>query len=148
MTISAAAIIFKDPLTAVNISGLGVTIISIAGYNYIKIKKMRQEAAENAHLANHNRQHGTPQTTGYAAVVADDDSDIDSDAPPSSSSGRQPRIAERSNAMFGSNTENELVGMSDVVHHHHEQPAPPEEASSSRQAHYSSTANDDNGKLI
>lgn len=44
MTISAAAIVFKDPLTPINISGLFVTILSIAAYNYMKIKKMREEA--------------------------------------------------------------------------------------------------------
>jgi solute carrier family 35 protein C2 len=46
VTISAAGIIFEDRLTPVNISGLVVTIASIAAYNYIKIKKMRREARE------------------------------------------------------------------------------------------------------
>jgi solute carrier family 35, member C2 len=43
LTISVATIVFGDPLTAVNISGLIVTIVSIAAYNYLKIKKLRQE---------------------------------------------------------------------------------------------------------
>ena len=52
VTISAAGIVFHDPLTPINISGLLVTIASIATYNYIKITKMRQmaemEAAKSA----------------------------------------------------------------------------------------------------
>ena len=44
VTISAAGIVFHEPLTPINISGLVVTITSIAAYNYLKITKMRQEA--------------------------------------------------------------------------------------------------------
>merc|ERR1712000_306048 len=44
VTISAAGIVFHDELSMVNISGLIVTICSIASYNYLKIKKMRDEA--------------------------------------------------------------------------------------------------------
>lgn len=56
VTISAAGIVFHDPLTPINISGLLVTIASIATYNYIKITKMRQmaemeEAAKSAAAA-------------------------------------------------------------------------------------------------
>ena len=43
ITISAAAIVFKDPFTPINGAGLIVTIISIAAYNYIKIRKMKKE---------------------------------------------------------------------------------------------------------
>ncbi|TKA78889.1 hypothetical protein B0A49_01654 [Cryomyces minteri] len=50
VTISAAGIVFHDPLTPINISGLVVTIASIAAYNYIKIQKMRDEAMKEAHL--------------------------------------------------------------------------------------------------
>ena len=46
VTISAAGIVFHDPLTPINVSGLLVTIASIAAYNYIKITKMRQEARD------------------------------------------------------------------------------------------------------
>jgi solute carrier family 35 protein C2 len=46
VTISAAGIIFHDELSLINISGLLVTIVSIACYNYLKIVKMRQEARE------------------------------------------------------------------------------------------------------
>ncbi|KAI9720617.1 MAG: hypothetical protein M1812_002797 [Candelaria pacifica] len=44
VTISAAGIVFHDPLTPINVSGLCVTIASIAAYNYIKIRKMREQA--------------------------------------------------------------------------------------------------------
>ncbi|EXJ70389.1 uncharacterized protein A1O5_06457 [Cladophialophora psammophila CBS 110553] len=46
VTISAAGIVFHDELSMVNISGLIITIISIASYNYLKIVKMREEARE------------------------------------------------------------------------------------------------------
>ena len=44
VTISAAGIVFHDPLTPINVSGLCVTIASIAAYNYMKIMKMRRDA--------------------------------------------------------------------------------------------------------
>ena len=37
---------FHDELTPINVSGLVVTIGSIAAYNYIKITKMRQDSRE------------------------------------------------------------------------------------------------------
>ncbi|ROV94630.1 hypothetical protein VPNG_09216 [Cytospora leucostoma] len=48
VTISTATLVFDDKLTAVNISGLFVTIGAICAYNWIKISKMRQEAATDA----------------------------------------------------------------------------------------------------
>lgn len=44
VTIAAAGIVFKDPLTPINITGLLVTIGSIIAYNYIKFMKMRRDA--------------------------------------------------------------------------------------------------------
>jgi solute carrier family 35, member C2 len=44
VTISAAGIIFHDELSAVNVSGLLVTIACIAYYNYFKVNKMREDA--------------------------------------------------------------------------------------------------------
>ena len=44
VTISAAGIIFHDELSAVNVSGLLVTIACIACYNYLKVSKMREDA--------------------------------------------------------------------------------------------------------
>lgn len=46
VTISAAGVIFHDKLTPVNVSGLFVTIASIAAYNYMKISKMRRDARQ------------------------------------------------------------------------------------------------------
>ena len=48
VTIAAAGIVFHDPLTPINISGLVVTIVSIGAYNYIKIMKMKQDARKEA----------------------------------------------------------------------------------------------------
>lgn len=72
VTISAAAIIFKDPLTPINISGLCVTIVSIGAYNYIKIQKMRREAAEQAAAES--------SVGGYDAVSEGDSDNDDEDA--------------------------------------------------------------------
>jgi solute carrier family 35, member C2 len=44
VTITAAEMVYHDPLTPINVSGLLITIGSIASYNYLKITKMRQEA--------------------------------------------------------------------------------------------------------
>lgn len=44
VTITAAGVVFHDKLTTVNVTGLVVTIGSIATYNYMKISKMRAEA--------------------------------------------------------------------------------------------------------
>ncbi|KAF3014111.1 Triose-phosphate Transporter [Penicillium rubens] len=46
VTISAAGIVFHDKLTTVNVTGLVVTISSIAAYNYMKIAGMRSELPE------------------------------------------------------------------------------------------------------
>lgn len=46
VTIATANLVFHDPLTPINVSGLFVTIGSIAAYNYIKIRKMRRQAQE------------------------------------------------------------------------------------------------------
>lgn len=51
VTITTANIVFDDPLTPINLTGLFVTIGSITAYNYIKIKKMRDEARMSAHIA-------------------------------------------------------------------------------------------------
>jgi len=49
VTISAAAIVFGDTMTPVNIVGLLVTLAAIATYNWIKINKMRSEAQSDVH---------------------------------------------------------------------------------------------------
>jgi len=50
LTISTATVVFKDQLTPINLSGLVVTIATIAAYNYMKIKKMREDAQTEAHF--------------------------------------------------------------------------------------------------
>ncbi|ETI28617.1 hypothetical protein G647_01068 [Cladophialophora carrionii CBS 160.54] len=57
VTISAAGIVFHDELSVVNISGLIVTIISIASYNYLKVVKMREEAREKMKKRDELRYH-------------------------------------------------------------------------------------------
>lgn len=52
VTISTATLVFDDKLTAVNISGLFVTIGAICAYNWIKISKMREEAETDAYGRN------------------------------------------------------------------------------------------------
>ncbi|KAL2821001.1 triose-phosphate transporter family-domain-containing protein [Aspergillus cavernicola] len=54
VTITAAGVVFHDKLTAVNVTGLVVTIGSIASYNYMKISKMRSEAKQNNWESNPN----------------------------------------------------------------------------------------------
>ncbi|AEO65903.1 uncharacterized protein THITE_2113501 [Thermothielavioides terrestris NRRL 8126] len=49
VTISAAALVFGDTMTPVNVVGLVVTLLAIAAYNYIKIGKMRAEARTDVH---------------------------------------------------------------------------------------------------
>lgn len=49
LTISAAGAVFGDELSPINVSGLVVTIASIAAYNYLKYTKMRMEAEKQAH---------------------------------------------------------------------------------------------------
>ncbi|KAF1963504.1 TPT-domain-containing protein [Byssothecium circinans] len=52
VTITTANLVFHDPLTPINLTGLVVTILSIGGYNYFKIQKMREDARNKVHLAN------------------------------------------------------------------------------------------------
>ncbi|PSK46336.1 hypothetical protein B9Z65_5304 [Elsinoe australis] len=49
LTILTASATFGDELTVINFSGLVVTILSIAGYNWMKFKSMKQEAQKDAH---------------------------------------------------------------------------------------------------
>lgn len=52
VTITAAGLVFHEPLTPINISGLLVTIASIGAYNYIKITKMRADARKEVEGGN------------------------------------------------------------------------------------------------
>ncbi|KAF2735380.1 TPT-domain-containing protein [Polyplosphaeria fusca] len=51
VTITTANIVFHDPLTPINLTGLVVTICSIAAYNFMKIQKMREDARMQAHIS-------------------------------------------------------------------------------------------------
>lgn len=89
ITISAAGVVFHDQLTAVNVTGLVVTIGSIACYNYMKISKMRQEAKTNTW-------DRSPNTAGSDS----EDSDSESDSPgPDESRGYQ-RVANPETSML------------------------------------------------
>jgi solute carrier family 35 protein C2 len=70
LTISTASIVFHDQLTPINGLGLGVTICTIAAYNYIKIKAMRDEINATTHDA---FEHGQ-----YAPIAGLDDEDLES----------------------------------------------------------------------
>lgn len=48
VTIAAGGIIFDEKLTPINISGLVITIIAMAGYNYMRMAKMKQKVMEQA----------------------------------------------------------------------------------------------------
>jgi solute carrier family 35 protein C2 len=80
VTITTANIIFDDPLTPINLSGLLITIAAIAAYNYMKIKKMREEARMQVHIA---------ATEEYAPVLT---ADPDSNPSNGASSGTRDRI--------------------------------------------------------
>ena len=72
VTISAAGIVFHDPLTPINISGLLVTIGSIGSYNYIKVTKMRKEARDRAQKLVEEGEASAPMIAGE-----EHDSEID-----------------------------------------------------------------------
>ncbi|KAJ5038736.1 uncharacterized protein L3040_006416 [Drepanopeziza brunnea f. sp. 'multigermtubi'] len=73
VTISAAGLVFHDPLTPINISGLFVTIGAIAAYNWIKIRKMR----DDARLEAHGKRVGVEGERGSLDEGDDDDEESD-----------------------------------------------------------------------
>ncbi|PNS20699.1 hypothetical protein CAC42_2944 [Sphaceloma murrayae] len=56
LTILTASATFGDELTVINFSGLVVTILSIAGYNFMKFKSMKADAQKEAHVKVQRRQ--------------------------------------------------------------------------------------------
>ena len=54
LTIGVAAVVFDDRLTAINISGLVITLIAIGAYNYMKLSKMRNEAQLDVQQHHHH----------------------------------------------------------------------------------------------
>ncbi|KAK4673411.1 hypothetical protein QC763_111780 [Podospora pseudopauciseta] len=78
VTISAAAIVFGDRMTFVNIIGLTVTLVAIGAYNYIKISKMRREAQEGVHKGQEHllEEHTTDGPSSGSDEEEDDDDDL------------------------------------------------------------------------
>jgi solute carrier family 35 protein C2 len=72
LTISTASIVFQDDLTPINASGLIVTIATIAYYNYLKVKTMREDARKDVH---ERFAVGDTEEQEYAAVLAADPDD-------------------------------------------------------------------------
>lgn len=95
VTIGAGGIVYHDQLTPINISGLLVTIASIASYNYMKITKMRREARMD--VADTNNQSDTESdddvTTATSPAVPD-------------SAGRRSRPPSRLITSFGTSSGN------------------------------------------
>jgi solute carrier family 35, member C2 len=71
VTIVTATLVFDDKLTPVNVSGLFVTLIAMAAYNYLKITKMRVEAQADVH-----KHHLERQTTRLAEEEEDEDAGL------------------------------------------------------------------------
>ena len=79
VTISAAAVVFGDTLTAVNISGLLVTLGAIAAYNWIKVRQMRRDAQVEAHR-NHFGDDDIAVATPTTPGIVDDEDDAAAEA--------------------------------------------------------------------
>ncbi|KAF5674006.1 Gog5p-like vanadate resistance protein [Fusarium heterosporum] len=79
VTISAAALVFGDRLTAINFVGLLTTMAAIAAYNYIKINKMRQEARESVHGQHADDGDDSDFPGSQTSGVIDRDGDTDAE---------------------------------------------------------------------
>ena len=84
VTISAAGIVYHDELSIINVSGLVVTILCIACYNYLKVSKMRADARSKLHkrddapktkASRQQPEDAQPLMNGHAAREADEDAD-------------------------------------------------------------------------
>ena len=60
LTISAASLVFGDELSPINVSGLCVTIASIAAYNYLKYSKLARDARREVHEVVVEQRDGLP----------------------------------------------------------------------------------------
>lgn len=78
VTISAAAAVFGDTMTPVNIVGLVVTLAAIAAYNWIKIAKMRREAQTDVHRG-HLAEEDEEQQPSSSSLRSGSGSDRDDD---------------------------------------------------------------------
>lgn len=79
VTISAAALVFNDTLTPINISGLLITMVAIGAYNYIKINKMRAEAQLDVHKGHQMVSSGAGAGEGSSSSNSGSGSDADND---------------------------------------------------------------------
>ncbi|RSL93993.1 hypothetical protein BHE90_009749 [Fusarium euwallaceae] len=77
VTISAATIVFHDRLTLINFVGLLTTMLAIVAYNYIKIRKMRQEAQEDVHGRHLAEQDEPDSPSSQSSGIIDRDGDTD-----------------------------------------------------------------------
>ena len=73
LTISAASFTFGDELSPINISGLVVTISSIAAYNWVKYDKMKRDAKREAHQMIEDDGLGGSVPAGKHKTSDDDD---------------------------------------------------------------------------
>ncbi len=81
VTISAAALVFGDRMTPVNIVGLVVTLAAIAAYNWIKINKMRSQAQTEVHRGHLAQEDAAAEEEdGHVEGVSDRDDDAGEDA--------------------------------------------------------------------
>jgi solute carrier family 35, member C2 len=76
VTISAAALVFDDRLTPVNLTGLLVTIAAIAAYNYIKFTKMRNDAQVEAHKNHSYQQAESSPSSDQSSEGEDEDAGL------------------------------------------------------------------------
>lgn len=91
VTISAAGLVFHDPLTPINVSGLCVTILAIGAYNYIKINKMREDAVREARLKDGMGVSGGEETGGETEGEADIDTEVEDNISWAKRTRQQPR---------------------------------------------------------
>ncbi len=82
VTISAAALVFGDTMTPVNVVGLLVTLVAIGAYNFVKISKMRQEAQSEIQLGHLNGSGGSAEGDRFSSPSnsnSNSASDVDGD---------------------------------------------------------------------
>ncbi|KAJ4272128.1 hypothetical protein NW762_000839 [Fusarium torreyae] len=79
VTISAAALVFGDRLTFINFVGLLTTMAAIAAYNYVKIKKMREDAQDTVHGRHVDDDDVPDSPTSQTSGIIDGDGDTDAE---------------------------------------------------------------------
>ena len=72
VTISAAALVFEDRLSPINLVGLLVTMVAIIAYNYVKIRNMREQARQDVHGGDHSNV-GSGGSSSHSGSDADND---------------------------------------------------------------------------